>query len=538
MQAHVGIGAAVNLPSFNAVPGFPAVPDAFQPSVNAVYGFGLGLGVDLAPHWSLLADASFSMVQARVRSNESTTISVDGKPIAASITHTFALDYSAVDGLVALRYAAGRVTYTAGIAGRVAIDAQATQSQELEDPPASTIVSDPVGPKAMPGTSRIVPVLHLGLDAEGADVGTLRMDPILALSIPLLSLSSSVQWTMPSISIGIRVRQRPSSPPTIISDSVWVRDTVLRSVASTGERGIYLLQRSTDTSVFRSEHEEHRTVTIAEHYERTVPEPAPVVFADVRAAFVDPAGNEVPAWKASYTQHTNIVRVPMNFRLRLHRDTLQTSAEHVNLPPLTDTVRHRDVAIAMIANNTSAVLDVLRASADVDVRAASAQEAEITRSWLQRMGVRARIHVHISTKVEGGEVALDARPKHATYQERSWPTLLLEPIHVRFHADVRTDDDVSQWSLEIRNDTGRVDVLEGSGAVPKTLDWNVDQRTIQSVRTDMRFTYVLTVLTRAGQRNTTDAGEIHIAFGAVREVAVERRDFIPALDGTLIERRP
>ncbi len=248
----------------------------------------------LDPTWTLVGGLGVMHTTSSIRANESTTLSIDGDVVPATIEHTIALQYTAIDASLSALFSTRSARFRVGVIARAALQPSVTQSQRILDPPGVQFPPSTDRSGQLPGSKTIVPMIELGVESNGTSVGAFMLEPNVRIEIPLTSISTDVSWTMVGLSVGVRLRTSTASSPPLLPDTTipaappfippvpspptftqrMISDTST-IVAAYGETPSITLARQTTDTV-------GTVITVHQYFVRSIAPPPPVVTLTVR----------------------------------------------------------------------------------------------------------------------------------------------------------------------------------------------------------------------------------------------------------------
>lgn len=248
----------------------------------------------LDPTWTLVGGLGVMHATSSIRANESTTLSIDGDVVPATIEHTIALQYTAIDASLSALFSTRSARFRVGVIARAALQPSVSQSQQILDPPGVQFPPSTDRSGHLPGSKALIPMIELGVESNGTSVGAFILEPNVRIEIPLTSISSDVSWTMVGLSVGVRLRTSTSSSPPLLPDTTapvappfippvpspptftqrMVSDTST-VVAAYGETPSIILARQTTDTVGTE-------ITVHQLFVRSIAPPPPVVTLTVR----------------------------------------------------------------------------------------------------------------------------------------------------------------------------------------------------------------------------------------------------------------
>ncbi|MBS1561070.1 MAG: hypothetical protein JSS89_05655 [Bacteroidetes bacterium] len=288
------LGGMLQLPSFSGLPGFPSAGISFSPSIGWQGSAGLEGGMVLDPTWTLVGGLGVMHTTSSIRANESTTLSIDGDVVPATIEHTITLQYTAIDASLSALFSMRSARFRVGVIARAALQPSVSQSQRILDPPGVQFPPSTDLSRQLPGSKAVIPMIELGVESNGTSVGSFMIEPNVRIEIPLTSISSDVSWTMVGLSVGVRLRTSTTSTPPRLPDTTIpvvppfippvpspptftqrvVSDTST-IVAAYGATPSVMLARQTNDTVGTE-------ITVHQYYVRSIAPPPPVVTLSVR----------------------------------------------------------------------------------------------------------------------------------------------------------------------------------------------------------------------------------------------------------------
>lgn len=293
LEYYLGAYGALNInyhqAEFGALPGIPSCCADYNNVTGLGPAFGLLFETHLAESWRLQLRGGYSTLSGPLSATE--TIGnepvLDDGPVPVESRRDLLVDHSLEAGipLIVIEPAIGMKALDllwlyAGLRGGMLLNATFDQKETLTSP--DGYVFKETGTAVRNQASGNIPDaasfnIHLafGLGYELNVSRNWSLVPEVRYFLPLMNVTSAVDWSVQSFQMGASIRYGSYSPidPTIIRDTVYKRDTmIVRSPSATSER-ITLKDREETYDGHREGDYEYQTVTIAEHYIKEMPVP-------------------------------------------------------------------------------------------------------------------------------------------------------------------------------------------------------------------------------------------------------------------------
>lgn len=290
LRFHVGAYGALSInlhaANFGALPGTPSCCPEFGKAALVTPAFGGLFEMPITDTWRAQVRLGYSalsglLTDKRVIGNEPV---FDDGPVPIATRKDIEVDYSldASLPLVVLEPAAAYKVldlfwlYAGARAGYV-IGNSFAQREDLVSPDGLVFAEN--GTTARNVVSGEIPEvrpfqLHvaLGLGYELNVSNDVMLAPEVRYFVPVHPVSS-VDWTVQSFQLGASIRYSLWRPvdPTVIFDTIYVRDTTIVERSSSADERVVLVSSDRSESRNREGDYEYRTVTIKEQYNKEIP---------------------------------------------------------------------------------------------------------------------------------------------------------------------------------------------------------------------------------------------------------------------------
>jgi outer membrane protein OmpA-like peptidoglycan-associated protein len=290
LQYHLGAYGALSInfhtAGFGALPGYPSCCPEYNDGTSVGPAIGGLLEIPMARNWRMQVRLGYStmtgeLTDRRVIGNE--PVLADG-PVPIGSRRDIEVDYvlnASLPMVVFEPAVAFKVLdlfwLYAGARGGLLLGKSFSQSETLVSPDGyvfaengSTVrnsVTDDI-----PDAQSIQLHAAVGLGYELHVARDIMLAPEVRYFLPLTKVAS-VDWSVQSFQLGASLRYSIYSPvdPTIIYDTIYVRDTVIVEGSSDSEEKTTLVDSDSDEERRREGDYEYRTVTITEKYNRSIP---------------------------------------------------------------------------------------------------------------------------------------------------------------------------------------------------------------------------------------------------------------------------
>lgn len=553
LQFHLGAYGALNInfhtANFGALPGTPSCCPEYNNATSLTPALGGLMELSLTREWRLqlragLSSLSGELTDRRVIGNE--PVLSDG-PVPIGARRDIEVDYylDASIPLLTIEPAAGFraldwLWLYAGVRGSLMMGSSFEQREVLAAPDGYVFAGN--GTTVRNAVSGSIPEaqsvqLHgaFGLGYELNLSRNIMLVPEVRYYLPFTKVSS-VDWTVQSFQMGASVRYSIYRPvdPTIIYDTIFVRDTVVEERRSIAEERVVLRDSDEDEAVRREGDYQYRTVTVRQHYVREVPRPFdPVVTIDGNG--VGPNGEQLGLDMIRVKETDVVESYPLLPQVFFAEDSSSLSSTRMQVLDAsnardfrtTDLMRDQFDVYHNILNiigermkaDPSAKLSLTGTTANTagerNNRALAQARAESVRSYLvdvwgidrSRISVGARLLPSnpANSETDDGR-AENRRVEIAANNDRILETVefrdrdrSVDPKEITFLPRVDNGDDVAGWSLNVRQANNELFSTSGDG-MPSTVQWKTEGD--RRPKLDLPIVTTLTVRNDRGQEKS------------------------------------
>ncbi len=485
-----GVGATVHSPNFSVVPGIPSANSPYRSQVGPMALLGGGVAKRLSPLFSASVLLHGSYLSGSVISDESTVLSINDAPVPATIRHTIDLSLFALSIEPSVRLLAGPLRLRLGLPLQILLNGSYVATQQVVNPPGVYLGGQAVrveGEGTLPGLQRLVPALSVGFGTTGKEVGGVRIEPEVTLRIPISSISSAADWTIWSVSAGVRVAPLFDKIRPIKRDTLWIRDTTVVEVAATEIS-------STSTNIFAVDSVDAvgdevilRHVALRERTTISVPHEPAFIRAEARAMFVDQQGMERERISIRTVKFENEFLMPLLSTVYFaprSSDLSSYDARSVPLPTAWENGPFARRIAAMqfrllddwakeIARSTSVTVRG-RASISEDPVLAEQRVAAVVNHLVRHGAPRSKIRVLDAEILDDSAsnartVTIDPGKAHMAMQREQWSTVQPEACSLRIHLRAEGDAPVRTWEVAFSTKAGSIGVIGGQGELPENI---------------------------------------------------------------------
>ncbi len=508
---------------FRALPGVPNCCPRFESGNGVGTSFGLFYQHPFSESLSALLRAGFSSNSGTLTSNEGTVVIVNGQPVAGEFEHTVKTSLATwgVEPLAALRLV-GRLRAYGGM--RVsAVTTKTYEQKETISQPTTTGTfengqrtrNENAG-ELPDGSSLFASVLlGAGLDLPLNSDRTLLATPEVFYSIGVTPVVKDLTWRVNTFRLGVALGYAPRStttepePPPTPQSSTPVASSKPGLLAAISAFGL-------DEGTLRP------NVTLrVEEFVSTNMRPL------LNYLFFDENSSAIPARYARLSPSETSA-----FRLaNLHDvETLPTYYQVLNIIGRR-MLDHPGATITLTGCNA----DMKEEQGNMEL---SKRRAESVRDYLKNVWGIAEGRMRIEARNLPGKPTDPADPDGATENRRveiasdSWE--ILEPVitddtlrtttppSIRFQPEVRAQAGVARWTVTATQSGQKLKEFSGAGAIPATLDWNVNEEKSSVPRAPDTITYRLDLTDSTGQSLTAPLGSLPVEQITIRKKRVER----------------
>jgi outer membrane protein OmpA-like peptidoglycan-associated protein len=496
-----GIVAGVNInrhdADIRALPGVPNCCPRFQTGTGIGFSGGVFYQFSIGAPFSIWLRGSYMSHDGSLSEIERETFGVNGEPVAGEIEHSVdamlgtiglepMLDYRITGGLSAMLGA------RAGFLFRRNYE----QREELLTPTTGTFNNGSRIRNADTGiigqTNRFNGSLLGGLSYEIPlnPKRTMILAPEVLLSYGLTNLVKDSLWKIHSLRIGVALKFAPDPDRAFQNPEVTGLAAQVRAVGLDEDGKEY-----PDVTVRIEEFTTNRVRPLLNY------------------VFFDPDTSEIP-----YRYRTLTPEAIERFQIdQLSRTTTLEMYHHVLDIVGRRMLQNPDATITLVGTNSND-------GSEKGNRDLSRRRAEAVRDYLQRMwkidNSRMRVELrNLPDKpsnindpdgvVENRRVEIYAsnpkilEPVYTTDIERT-----ANPPSIRFYPGAQADAGVDSWIIRARQNGRVLREISGIGAVPPTVDWNLERDQASMPNAPQPMQYELQVNDRNGQTYTTPLGEI------------------------------
>jgi outer membrane protein OmpA-like peptidoglycan-associated protein len=290
LQYHLGAYGALSInfhnAGFGALPGYPSCCPEYNDGTTVSPAFGALMEIPMARNWRMQLRLGYStmsgeLTDRRVIGNEPV---LDNGPVPIGSRRDIEVDYllNASMPMVVFEPAVAFKVLDlfwlyAGARGGLLLGNSFRQSETLVSPDGYVFAENGTTVRNnltadIPDAQTIQLHAAVGLGYELHVARDIMLAPEVRYFLPITQVAS-VDWAVQSFQLGASLRYSIYSPvdPTVIYDTVYVRDTVIVEGSSDSEERIALIDSDADEDRRREGDYEYRTITITEKYSRSVP---------------------------------------------------------------------------------------------------------------------------------------------------------------------------------------------------------------------------------------------------------------------------
>lgn len=296
LGAYGGLTINQHRPEFGALPGIPSCCPEYNPATTLGPTFGALFELPLTTTLRLQTRLGYSSLRGRIVTSENIgnepVLDDGGVPTAPDRRDVFS-EHLLETGLpmVVLEPTIGLQTLDllwlqVGLRGGFVLGNGMTQSETLVSPDGYTFLDGTTVRNSFDGAIPESNPLQLhavfGLGYELNTRGNFSLVPEVRYYLPLTNVAA-VNWTVHAFQLSVSLRYGVYAPvdPTIVPDTIYVRDTTIVEKPNLREDRVVLASTDSDESRRREGDVEYRTTTIRESYIRETPRP---FSPDVRVA--------------------------------------------------------------------------------------------------------------------------------------------------------------------------------------------------------------------------------------------------------------
>ncbi|MBK9248264.1 MAG: OmpA family protein [Ignavibacteria bacterium] len=548
---------------FRSIPTVPSCCPLYEDGSGSGYSAGLLYEIPLAEQFRLALRAGYSTRNGTMKRTETTTV-------AGNLPGVFEHQVDATLADIGIEPLFGYNplgSLWVNIGGRLAYVSTNTFSQK------ETLISPTTGvfsngatvrnefiDQPIPESSALYAALMGGVsyDVPLNSHNTLLIAPEILFSFGVTPVVSGLKWNSHSLRFGLALKYSPQHSPTPRFEKIQKIDTIRRDApvpaisVVPGKERITLFTQELGDEILTTE-------TLQRTDTMFVPLPVKkkdILTASVAATGVNAKGDEIPTVKIeveefSSTQMTTLLNyiffdesssaIPKRYRQLNENETVQFREDKINDPnPLSTYYQILNILGKRMLRYPGATVTLVGCNADIGAEKGnlglSKQRAEAVKVYLTKRWNVPASSIKIETRNLPEKAALSQREEG--YQENrrveissSNPAIIAQkitndtvrkanPPSVRFRSQVMSTHPPATWSLTAEQNGTILKRFEGTGNVPGTLDWNMDQDGTHP-RTEQGITYTLSV-TDTAKTSVSESNTIAVELNTIQRKKLER----------------
>jgi len=390
---------------------------------------------------------------------------------------------------------------------------------------------------------------------------TLLLAPEILFSFGLTPVVSGLKWNSNSLRFGLALKYSPKPEPIKRFEKIQKIDTI-RKEAPVATSSVVPGKNMGSISTQEIGDEIITTVTLQRTDTLLVPKPVPiakkqaVLTASIAATGVKANGEEIPTVKVEVEEFSstlmttllnyiffdeNSSTIPKRYRQLNEKEIGQFRENKINDPnPLSTYYQILNILGKRMRQNPGATVTFIGCNADVGVEKGnvglSKHRAEAVKEYLTKRWKLPESSFKIESRNLPEKAALSQTEEG--YQENrrvevisSNPAIIAQiitsdtvrkanPPMVRFRTKVTSTHPLATWSLMAEQNGTVLKRFEGTGNVPRVLDWNMDKDGTHP-RSEQRLSYTLNITDTA---NTTvkESKTINVELNTIQRKKTER----------------
>jgi outer membrane protein OmpA-like peptidoglycan-associated protein len=487
--------------NFQSLPSIPDCSPTYQHGIGIGGNVGIAANIPLSSKFALNLRGVYTLDGGTLLVNEPTSISVAGVATSANIQHTIQTTLGLADLEPTASYNIfGGLRAYAGFGVGYLLSATFDQKESLTQPSAvgaftngSRTRNEVTG--TLPNASKIVTSILAGINYELPlnAAGTLHALPELSWGDWLTSPVKGLPWNLFNFRGGLAVMYTvpdapPPPPPAVVPPSppppvVPKKPELIVQVSAAGLDPDGL------------EHPK-ATVKVEEIYETRISPLVPYIFFDENSA-----------------------ELPARYNRLQHGDTTTFSTlAFYNYDRLALYHQELNILGSRLAKDPDANLTITGCNSNVGVeqnnRTLSKARAEAVRDYLanvwnispDRMTIKSRdLPASPSPNEDSDGVVENRRVEIASGSPDIFAPIALSdtvrdatPPVIRFHTSARAEAGVASWQLDAGQDGNSLKTFQGNGALPKNVDWDLNNDQQHVPRAPGMLDFALAVQDSAG----------------------------------------
>lgn len=301
-------GLALNnhVADFRALPGVPNCCPRFENGAGTGPMFGLGYETPLGDGLLLSFGVGYMDHAALLSEREAVAVIAGGELRAGAFEHTIDASIASVGLEAGARYRVAEGLFLrGGLRAGVPLSPRYAQREQLVEPAATGTFLDSLGRDSgsrtrnensgdLPDASTIL--LHAVAGAEYElplnDSRTVLLAPGVSYALGLTDVVAGRTWKPNALAFSLTLKYSPMPARDVLRDTVWLRDTVVVTVARDAAPALRLGLREVRTERADGGAYDIERVTIVERYERETPKPVTLRSSLVAVGLDD--GREEP----------------------------------------------------------------------------------------------------------------------------------------------------------------------------------------------------------------------------------------------------
>lgn len=547
-----GIVGVLPLQGFSSPPEFPSPPDPlrFEPlhmewGPRAYAGYEAALDHD--NRFRFGARAVYAPLQFLYRSQEQTTITTpDGATRNALLQHDLAVQIQTISVEPFLRYEfEPDLALAVGIPLSYAVSKNYTQTMRFADPPDLTFVDGSLqqitGSGTLPNASPFVVGIHGRVEYHVPlnRYRTLYAGVAAGVTTQLTSWQQSISVTSVQPVAEVQFRWFPwKQNPEVPRDTVYQRDTVVLLSTKVTTDSIVLARSTTLES--RSGDTVH--VVVEESYQWYKPKPPSILSASLTLAFEQSDGT-VSSEARITTRTIRRTRIVPILPLVVFDDgAADIPLRYVQLRGSEASAFREEHALTGGIHWQYHVLNVIgrrmRTVATSRIQLVSYDDGTAVGTALARQRVHAIKHYLESVfRIQSQRIGTDVR--HGQQSQQPWVILidesksLLKPIQatdtiveqhfptVQIRPDVVNEVSIKSWQLVLHRDSATLREMSGTGPVPVTIRWDMNQSITGNQEITDPIYFQLHVTDVEGAKASSKAGFVSFVGSAATDYLSE-----------------
>lgn len=373
---------------------------------------------------------------------------------------------------------------------------------------------------------------------------TLTLRPELSFQLGATEMSAGTGWKTHTLQGGIALLWQPEYVKTVRTDTIYQHDTTVQVIAGVLNEEIADNGSSVVVEQEESPQEIRRTIIVQQHYIRKIPRPRPLLTADLGVRFVLNDGQESEGVKVTIkkiveqryipllpyiffdsvsavlpTRYNQITSGNVGYALPqtvLEKDVLPTYYNVLNIVGMR---MQQQQNATLFITGTYAGEKTERGDTLLSRKRAESIRDYLANVWSiapHRLQVRAGgLPEHPSNALLAGGNQENRRAELA-----SDDPAILAPLHIldtvrvanppviRFYPQCISEAGLASWHIHVLQGKQVLKSFRGEGALPSSVDWNIDNDKAILVSADAPMEYKLVVYDNEQQEAETPQGSI------------------------------